>query len=85
MRECIRTHNYRMTEHAQDEAWKDDIAAEDIENTINYGYIIEKQKDRETGEAKFVIRNILKYQQGVEVVAKIGFTGRLYILTVYLI
>ena len=40
MRECVRTQNYRMTEHAQDEAWEEDITAVEVENAVNSGYII---------------------------------------------
>ena len=52
MRTCIRTDNYRMTDHAHDKARIEDLTGLDIENAILYGEIIHRQMDAETGEER---------------------------------
>ncbi len=47
------------------------------------GTIVEKQRDIETSESKFIVRDCNPLQSGLEVVVKFGVTGRLYIITGY--
>ena len=54
-----------------------------MESAILTGSLVERQKDRETGEWKYVIRGEALDGSGVLVVAKFGLVARLYILTVY--
>ena len=51
----IRTRQYVMTLHAEEEMDDDELSIFDIERCILTGDIIERQKDRETEEWKYVI------------------------------
>jgi len=83
MRDCIRSRNYRMTERAQEEAWEEEITAVQVEQAILHGTILETQRDAETGESKYLVRSRDIPDRTIEVVAKLGPTGRLYVITVY--
>ena len=84
MREKIRTRQYVMTIHAEEEMDADRLSIFDIENAILSGRIVARQTDRPRGERKYVIRGRpLEGDDGVVVVAKMGPTGKLVILTVY--
>lgn len=56
MREKIRLRQYVMTVHADEEMDDDGLTIYDVENAILTGEIVERQKDRETSEAKFLVR-----------------------------
>ncbi len=83
MRELVRRGQYVMTTHADEEADDDGLSVLDVESAIFTGSIVERQKDRETGEWKYVVRGEATDGTEVEVVAKFGLVARLYILTVY--
>lgn len=72
-----------MTAHADEEADDDGLSVLDVESAILTGSIVERQKDRETGEWKYVVRGDALDGSGVWVVAKFGLVARLYILTIY--
>ena len=55
MRELVRRGLYVMTTHADEEADADDFSVLDVENAILTGKIVERQKETETGEWKYVI------------------------------
>jgi Domain of unknown function (DUF4258) len=83
MREKIRTRQYVMTLHAEEEMDNDDLTIYDIERGILTGVILERQRDRLTAEWKYCIRGKTVTGEPVEVVAKLSPTGKLVILTVY--
>ena len=84
MREKIRLRQYVMTIHADEEMDDDGLTIFDVENAILTGEIVERQKDRETKEAKYLVRGqSLNGIDFVVVVTKFGFVGKLIILTVY--
>ena len=83
MRECIRKNDYRMSEHATAESWDEDISLISIERTILEGRIVERQRDSVSNEPKFVIRSSAPHIGPIEIVAKFGPVGELYIITVY--
>ena len=84
MREKIRLRQYVMTIHADEEMDDDGLTIFDVENAILTGEIVERQKDRETKEAKYLVRGqSLKGTDFVVVVTKFGFVSKLIILTVY--
>lgn len=56
----------------------------DLENIILTGEIIERQRDRQTREVKCVIRGFTLDDLEAETIVKIGPTGRLVVITVYL-
>jgi hypothetical protein len=55
MREKVRTLDYVMTIHAEEEMEDEDISILDVEHVILTGEIIERQQDQETGEWKYLI------------------------------
>jgi hypothetical protein len=85
IRELVRSLNYVVSVHAAEELEDEDLTILDLENILLTGTIVERQKDRETRETKIVIRGRTLDDRQAEAVVKIGFTGVLYIITVYLI
>jgi hypothetical protein len=55
----------------------------DLENIILTGEIIERQRDAKTREVKCVVAGITLDGTGAETVVKVGFTGKLVAITVY--
>jgi hypothetical protein len=84
MRELVRTSGYVMTAHGVEEMEADELTVFDLEHCILTGRIIERQKDRGTGEWKYLIRGKTLGDDTAVVVAKIGPTGKLVMITVYL-
>jgi uncharacterized protein DUF4258 len=84
MRERVRTRAYVMTLHAEDEMDSDGLTIFDVESVILTGKIIERQRDRKTGERKYLIRGeTIEGGRTAVVVGKFGPTDKLVILTVY--
>ena len=83
MREKVRKCQYVMTLHAEEEMNDDYLTIYDVERGILTGEILERQKDRVTAEWKYCIRGETVDGGEVEVVAKLGPTGKLVIITVY--
>ena len=84
MREKIRTRQYVMTLHAEEEMNDDGLTIYDVESGILTGEILERQKDRVTAEWKYRIRGETIGSGEVEVVAKLSPTSKLVIITVYI-
>jgi hypothetical protein len=74
-----------MTLHAEEEMDEDGLTVFDVERGILTGTVIERQKDRNTGEWKYVVKGRTLAGDGVIVVTKLGSIGRLVIITVYLV
>lgn len=83
MREKIRTRQYVMTVHAEEEMDNDSLAIYDVEHGILTGEILEREKDRVTAEWKYRIRGETVDGTEVEEMAKLSPTGKLVIITVY--
>ncbi len=83
MREKIRSLQYVMTLHAEEEMNSDDLSIFDIEQAIMTGQITERQKDIETGEWKYLIRGKSIEDNDVVVVSKLSPMGKLIVITVY--
>ena len=80
----VRRQQYVMTTHADEEADADGFDIFDVESAILQGEIVEKQKDRDTGEPKYVVEGETADGRSISVVSKFGaFSEILYILTVY--
>lgn len=56
MRELVRTRQYVMTLHAEDEMEADGLTVYDVEGAILIGQIIERQKDLASAEWKYAGR-----------------------------
>ena len=85
IRDCIRSLNYVVSLHAAEELDDDHLTILDLENIILTGKIVERQRDRQTREVKFVIGGFTIKDQAAEAVVKIGHLGTLFIITVYLV
>jgi len=83
MREKIRTRQYVMTLHAEEEMNDDDLSIFDVERAILTGGVIERQEEYMTGEWKYLIAGRSIGGADVEVVAKMSATAKLVIITVY--
>jgi hypothetical protein len=83
MREKIRTRQYVMTLHAEEEMDDDELSIFDVERGILTGEIVERQQDRVTGEWKYLIEGETVTGDSVSVVTKFSVTGKLVIITVY--
>ncbi len=84
MREKVRTRQYVMTLHAEEEMDDDELSIFDVERGILAGEIVERQQDRVMGEWKYLVEGETVAGNPVVVVAKLSVTGKLVIITVYL-
>ena len=84
MREKVRTRQYVMTLHAEEEMDEDGLTIFDVERGILTGEIIERQKDHDTGEWKYLIQGQSVVGKQIVVVSKLSPTEKLVIITVYL-
>lgn len=84
-REFVRTLNYFVSIHAAEALEDDNLTILDLENIILTGEIVERQRDRQSREAKFLIRGETLAAHIAEVVVKTGPTGRLVVITAYLV
>jgi len=85
MREKIRTRQYVMTLHAEEEMDNDNLSIFDVERGILTGRVVERQKDRATAEWKYLIEGETLAGDSVVVVAKPSVTGKIVMITVYLV
>ena len=85
MRDKIRTREYVVTLHAEEEKDADDLSIFDLETCILSGEIKERQRDENTREWKYRITGKGLRGRKMEVIARLGSTGKLIIITVYLV
>ncbi len=83
MHELIRTRQYVMTLHADDEMDADGLTIYDVEHVILTGHVTERQKDHASGEWKYLVNGECLAGANVTVVTKFGPTGKLVIITVF--
>lgn len=62
---------------------EDDLSIFDVERMILTGDIIERQRDQETGEWKYLVRGHVMDGSESMVICKLGATGKMVIITVY--
>lgn len=84
MRQKVRTRQYVMTLHAEEEMDDDGLRIFDVERVILTGEILERQKDRDTGEWKYLVKGETLGGNEAVVVAKLSPIGKLVIITVCL-
>ena len=83
-RHLIRTLNYVVSTHAAEEPEDDNLSILDLENIVLTGQITERQRDAQTREVKCVVAGVTLDGSAAEAVTKVGFTGKLIVITVYL-
>ena len=83
-RHLIRTLNYVVSTHAAEELEDDNLSILDLENIVLTGQITERQRDAQTREVKCVVAGVTLDGSAAEAVVKVGFTGKLIVITVYL-
>ncbi len=83
MRELVRTRQYVMTLHAEDEMDTDGLTIYDVESVILTGQITERQKDRASAEWKYIVSGQALSEDAVTVVAKFGPTAKLVFITIF--
>ena len=72
-----------MPVHAADELDDDEISIFDVENIILTGQVIERQRDAQTRERKYVIRGKTLDDEAACAVVKIGPTGTVVVITAW--
>lgn len=84
IREKILKLDYVMSLHAEEEMSDGELTILDIEKAILTGKIVERQKERGTGEWKYILKGKTFSGHEIEIVAKLSLSGKLVIITVYL-
>ena len=85
LRQLIRTLNYVVSNHAAEELEDDNLSIIDLENIILAGQITERQRDAQSRENKVVVSGVTLDGSRAQAVVKIGFTGKLVVITVYVV
>ena len=85
IRDLVRRLNYAVSLHAAEELEDDYLTILDLESIILTGRIVARQKDHQRRETKAVISGHALDGREAETVVKIGPTGALYVITVYLV
>ncbi len=83
IRDKIRLRQYIMTVHAEEEMNDDELSIFDLERCVLTGEITERQKDKETGESKYLVEGESITNGKIMVVVKISSTGKLVFITTY--
>ena len=83
MREVVRSREYVMTVHAEDEMDSDGLTIYDVESVVLTGRITQRQKDRTSGGWKYLISGRSIADDSVTVVTRFGPTDKLVLITVF--
>ncbi len=83
IRAKVRLGDYVVTIHADEEMDDDQLAIGDVEFCILSGEVVERQRDRATGESKYRVRGMSLDGLMIETIVKLGATGKVVIITVY--
>ena len=79
----VRTLEYVMSIHAEEEMDDDGLTIFDVEHILLTGEIIERQKDYRTGERKYLVEGQTQGSDVVIIVTKLSLSGKLVIITIY--
>lgn len=85
VRELGRGKHYVVSHHAANELDDDGLTIFDLECIVLTGKITHRQRDQNTHEIKYIISGDSLDGFPAEVVVKIGATGKLIFITVYLV
>ena len=83
LRAKIRAGQYLVPFHAANELDDDDISIFDVENIILTGEIIQRQRDSQSRERKYVVRGGTLAGEAAACVVKIGPTGEVVLITAW--
>ncbi len=83
LRDLIRSLNYAVSIHAAEELEDDNLTILDFENIILTGAIVERQRDRQTREVRYLVRGNALSSVLAEAVVKIAPDRNLFVITVY--
>jgi hypothetical protein len=72
-----------MTLHAEDEMKDDELSIFDVESVILTGEIIERQKDQQPDQWKYVLTGSCLSGEIACVVGRLSITGKLVIITIF--
>lgn len=84
IRQLIRTLNYVVSTHAAEELEDDNLSILDLESIVLTGQVAERQRDSQTREVKCVVAGVTLDGSAAQAVVKVGVTGKLIVITVYL-
>jgi hypothetical protein len=82
IRERIRTKNYEVTGHAEEEREDDDLSVADLRGAILTGRVVQTLIGDPRGN-RYVVRGKAQDGREIEVVCRFLASGKLRILTVY--
>ncbi len=85
IRDLVRSLNYVVSIHAAEELDDDNLTILDLESVLLTGQIIERQRDRRTREIKAVVRGRTLERFEAETIVKLGHTGTLVVVTIYIV
>lgn len=85
LRHLVRTLNYVVSTHAAEELEDDNLSILDLENIILTGKITERQRDAKTRESKIIVSGVTLDGNHAQAVVKVGFTGKLIVITTYVL
>lgn len=85
LRDLVRAKNYVVSHHAAEELEDDNLTILDLESIVLTGEIVERQHDQQTDETKHLVNGGTLEGNQAEAVVKIGFTGTLIFITVYVV
>lgn len=83
MRRLVRAGEYVLTLHGHEALEDDGLSVFDLEECFATGKIVERQRDRRTGEWKYLVRGRAVDYGELIAVAKIGPTRRVIVMTVF--
>lgn len=83
MRDKIRTRQYIMTIHAEEEMEDDKLSIFDVESIVLSGKILERQKETATAEWKYLVTGKTLADEEATIVGKLSITEKLVFITVY--
>jgi Domain of unknown function (DUF4258) len=82
-RNAVRLAAYDLTYHALDEMEQDRVSVLALESCVLTGSIVERQRDRRTGEWKYLIEGRAQAGHEIALVVKSIPGGKMAVLTVY--
>jgi hypothetical protein len=82
IRERIRTENYELTGHAEEEREDDDLSMADLQNAILSGKVVQVLTDDPRGD-RYVVQGKGQDGREIEVICRFLTSGKLRIITIY--